>query len=274
MDSGMTDNSSEAETQKTAMLKIEQLMQVDDASINDFMLRSRSEILAILRSLLEHGTLMTVHFNQGHDFLMTSLLKLSTDNNSMVLDVGSNDEMNQRALASDKLICISNLDKVKIQFVLHGIRQIEYEGRPAFLVDIPKALLRLQRREYYRLTLPVLHPIKCILPFLKHDDSTINIEASILDISGGGIGIIAQSDSVELETGMMIPNCRIELPTVGTIVTSLRVRSVFEVTLRTGVRSKRSGCQFIDLPGKMQIMVQRYIIKMERERKAHEAGIL
>ncbi len=268
----MTENNSEAEMQKAALLKIE-LMQTEDPSNNDYMLRSRGEVLTILRSLLEKGTLMTVHFNQGYDFLMTSLLKISAESNSMVLDVGSNAEMNQRALASDKLICISNLDKVKIQFVLRGIKLIQHEGRPAFLASIPEALLRLQRREYYRLTLPVMHPVKCIIPFKNQHNHTINIEAKILDISGGGIGIIGQTDDVQLETGLLIPNCRIELPNVGTIITTLGVRSVFEVTLRSGVRSKRSGCQFMDLPGQMQIMIQRYIIKMERERKARESGM-
>jgi c-di-GMP-binding flagellar brake protein YcgR len=269
----MSEDSQEAETQKAALLKIE-LMQTDDASNDDYMLRSKSEVLTILRSMLKYGTLITVHFNQGQDFLMTSLLNIAADGKSLVFDVGSNAEMNKRALASDKLICISNLEKVRIQFVLHGIDLIEYEGRPAFLADVPKALLRLQRRENFRLALPLLQRIKCIIPLKNSAGSMIHMEANILDISGGGIGIIAQSADVELEAGMLIPDCRIELPNVGTILTSLRVRSVFEVTSRNGVRSKRSGCQFIDLSGQMQILIQRYIIKMERERKAHEAGML
>ena len=66
----------------------------------------------MLRSLLEHSSLMTAYFNQGHDFLMTSLLKIAPDGNTVVIDVSSNSEMNKRALTSDRLICVANLDKV------------------------------------------------------------------------------------------------------------------------------------------------------------------
>ena len=55
----------------------------------------------------------------------------------------------------------------------------------------------------------------------------------------------------------------------GTIV----VRSVFESVTRTGVKSKRAGCEFVKLPGSMLTLIQRYIIKVERERKARESGL-
>jgi len=35
----------------------------------------------------------------------------------------------------------------------------------------------------------------------------------------------------------------------------------------------RSGCQFIDLPGAMVNLIQRYIFKVERERKARAQGL-
>jgi c-di-GMP-binding flagellar brake protein YcgR len=48
---------------------------------------------------------------------------------------------------------------------------------------------------------------------------------------------------------------------------------VFEITLRSGARIKRAGCEFVKLPGQMSTLVQRYIIKVERERKARESGM-
>jgi len=36
---------------------------------------------------------------------------------------------------------------------------------------------------------------------------------------------------------------------------------------------RRAGCEFMNLPGPMQTLIQRYIIKIERERKAHESGL-
>lgn len=269
----MANSADEVDSHKTALLRIE-LMPTDDADNQDFMLRTRQEVTGVLRALIEHGPLISIHFDQGTDIFISTLLALSADGKNMVLDLGSKAETNERALSSEKLICISNLDKVKIQFVLRGLKLIQYKGRDAFLASVPEALLRLQRREFYRLTMPSIHPLKCVLPFEKPDHSLVNYTVKILDISGGGIGIIAQPDEIPLSTDMLFTNCRIELPDVGNITVALRIRSVFKVTLRNGTHHLRAGCQFTNLSGQMLIMIQRFIIKAERERKAREAGML
>lgn len=255
-----------------ALQKIE-LLQLDEQGHEEYMLRNRNEVLSILRAMLKDNSRMTVHFNEGQDYLMSTLLEVSADGNSMVLDVGNDATMNRSALASHKLICIANLDKVKIQFVLDGVRETKSGGQPAFLADVPKELLRLQRREYYRLTVPVVTPLRCQIPCLKPDGSTVRLEANILDISGGGVGIIAQMPGVELQAGMEFQNCRIDLPGVGIINVTLHISSVFDVTLRNGIHSRRSGCQFTNLSPQMENQIQRYIIKAERDRKARSAGL-
>lgn len=239
----------------------------------DYTLRARSEILGVLRALFDQGSLMTAYFNQGNDFLMTTLLKIADDGHTLVLDIGSNNEMNKRALTSDRLICVSNLDRVKIQFILDGVDSIQFEGRQAFLANTPQALLRLQRRDFYRLVMPVLQPLRCTIPLKTYDDSSKSMEVNVIDISGGGVGIIAKSEGVELDVDMLLENCRIDLPGVGMITVTMRIRSVYDVTLRTGARHKRAGCQFLDLPGQQQMLLQRFIIKAERERKARESGL-
>lgn len=266
----MTDQTPATEPPKTDPHRIE-LIQSEDG--RDYSLRSRPEILGVLRSMIERGSLMTAYFNQGTDFLMTSLLKIADDSRTLWLDVGSNGEMNKRALASDRLICVSNLDKVKIQFVLNGVDAVQFEGRAAFLANTPDSVMRLQRRDYYRLAMPVLHPLKCTIPTKSYDGSSQSIEVNVIDISGGGVGFVAKTDGVELSTDMLLPDCRIELPGIGVIVVTMRIRSVYEVTLRTGARHKRAGCQFIDLPNQQQTLLQRFIIKAERERKARESGL-
>jgi c-di-GMP-binding flagellar brake protein YcgR len=72
---------------------------------------------------------------------------------------------------------------------------------------------------------------------------------------------------------MELPTCDIGLPEVGTISAALRLRSVEEVISRSGARSKRAGCEFIKLSEPMATLIQRYIIKTERERKARESGM-
>ncbi|WP_160329881.1 flagellar brake protein [Sterolibacterium denitrificans] len=244
-----------------------------DEEEKDYTLRSRSEILAVLRSMIEHNALMTVYFNQGQDFMLSSLLQLAADGRTLVLDVGSSAEMNQRALAADRLICVSNLDKIKIQFVLNGVDALQFEGRPAFLANTPEILVRLQRRDFYRFVLPVLQSIRCSIPFKSYDGGLQPIEVNVIDISAGGIGFLSKSESLGLSTDMLLENCRIDLPEIGILTVNMRIRSLYEVTLLTGARHERAGCQFIGLTAKQEMQLQRYIIKAERERKARELGM-
>ena len=88
-----------------------ELEQLDDYS--QYLLHSRSEILAVLRSLVQKGALITVYFDQGRSFLLTSMLTVNADTQSFVLDLGSNAEMNERALKAEKLILTTVVDKVK-----------------------------------------------------------------------------------------------------------------------------------------------------------------
>ncbi|MBV2234764.1 MAG: flagellar brake protein [Sterolibacterium sp.] len=244
-----------------------------DEEERDFTLRSRSEILAILRSLIHHNALMTVYFNQGQDFMLSSLLHLAEDGRTLVLDVGSNADMNRRALSVDKLICVSNLDKVKIQFVLDGVDAVQYEGRPAFLANVPASLVRLQRRDTYRFVLPVLQPLRCSIPFVTYDGRLQPQEVSVIDISAGGIGFLSKSENIDLSTDMLLENCRLDLPEVGILTVNLCIRSLYEVVLLTGARHKRAGCQFIHLDSKQEMQLQRFIITAERERKAQALGM-
>ncbi|MDP1653636.1 MAG: flagellar brake protein [Rhodocyclaceae bacterium] len=249
-----------------------ELMQADDYS--RYLLHSKKEILFILRAMLDKGSLITVYFNQGNDFLLTTLLSVSTNGNSMLLDPGSNAEMNRKALESDKLVFIATHDKVKIQFTVKHLARTDYEGREAFRATIPDELLRLQRREFYRLTAPIAHPLLCSIPVNLADGTKSTIQSTVIDISGGGLGVMVPPEGVEFETDHLFENCRLELPEIGTILATLRVRSVFEFTLRSGAKNKRSGCEFVDLPGNMLTLIQRYIIRIERERKARETGMM
>lgn len=244
---------------------------LEPGDYSQFLLSARSEILFVLRALLPEASRITVYFNEGRDFLLTTLVAIEDD--AIILDYGSDSAMNRKALEADKLFCATQLDKVKIQFILRGVSAVSYEGRPAFRAAFPDTLLRLQRREFFRLTVPIARPLRCILPYLKEDGSRAQIEVKVVDISGGGLAVMSPPEDIGFHADAEFPNCRLELPEVGIIVATIKVCSVFEITLRNGSVIKRAGCQFKSLPGPMLTLVQRYIIKVERERKARETGM-
>lgn len=249
-----------------------ELEQSDDYS--KFLLYSKTEILFVIRSLIQKGAMVTVYFDQGRSFLLTSLLALGPDNSEFILDLGSDHEMNNRALAADKLIFSTAIDKVKIQFSLNKLAEASYEGRPAFRGALPETLLRLQRREYFRLSTPIASPIKCTVPMQRADGSALVVEAPLLDISGGGVGLMVHPEQAGLYAAeMTFDDCKISLPDEGVLVTTLRVRNAFEVTAKNGAHYVRVGCEFVELQGSRLTLIQRYITRVERERKARMSGL-
>lgn len=231
-----------------------------------FLVSSRQEILRILRGLAHRNELVSAFFNGGKELLLTSVLEVDAERGSLLLDYGSNEQLNQRILGSEKIIFVTSLDKVKVQFVSQGIAAATFEGRSAFRAPLPQQVLQLQRREYYRLTTPIINPLKCVVPL----EGGRLVEMPLTDIGGGGIGLmLGHPPGVELKTGELYPGCRIELPGIGVLEATLRVQNTFEVTLKNGNRTLRSGCQFVNMRPAMQALIQRYIIKLERERIAN-----
>ena len=73
--------------------------------------------------------------------------------------------------------------------------------------------------------------------------------------------------------GDIMNDCRMMLPEEGLLVVTLSVRNMFDVITRTGARHVRIGCEYVGLPSVRMTMVQRYITRIERERKARLSGM-
>lgn len=246
-----------------------EILQADEFS--QFLLYGKSEMLPVLRGLIEQVSQVTMMFNEGRDMVLTSLI--ACDEDRLVLDFGASMEMNRNALKAEKLFCVTQLGKVKIQFLLRGVTQIEVDRRPAFLAALPDSILRLQRREYYRLSTSIMQPLKCRIRLVDAGTAASPVEVNVADISGGGVCLAGLPLDLPLEANMVITDCSIELPEVGSISATLHLLWVTETTNRSGVRARRAGCEFVHLPGPMERLIQRYIMKIERERKARESGM-
>jgi c-di-GMP-binding flagellar brake protein YcgR len=237
-----------------------------DQDNSKFLVYNALEIVRILRGLAGRNELVSAFFNSGNDLMLTSVLQVDPNTNAVILDLGSNEELNRRIAASEKTIFVTALDRVKIQWVSTKIESTMFEGREAFRITIPDQILRLQRREYYRLPTPVASPLKCQVP----GSEGAVIQVALVDISAGGMGIvIPETTVVDFSAGEILPGCRVDLPGVGTAEFTLSVQSTWEVTMKNGSKSPRAGCRFIDMRPGIQAMIQRFIIKLERERIAH-----
>lgn len=247
---------------------------VDSDDIEKYLLRGKREIRQILQGLIDSRALITAQFSPGRQSFLTALVLLPEDSDSLILDASADERINQLAGSADSLVCMAQLDKIRIQFSLETPALVSHEGRAAFRAQQPAELLRLQRREFYRLQTPVTHTVSCQIPVLQADGRQVTLEARVIDISGGGVAVIVPPDDMPFSADTEFADCRLNLPDLGVINVRLKVRNLFRLTNRNGIEMMRAGCEFMDLPRNADSAIQRYILKVERDRSARERGRL
>ncbi|MGE0080842.1 MAG: flagellar brake protein [Thiohalomonadaceae bacterium] len=234
-----------------------------DEDPEQFRLRSREEIGRVLRDLIRHNELITAYYS-GSDFLLTTVLGVDMDKARIYVDVSTDESVNRRFAASDHLVFVGRHFQVRLQFTAPGATLTRFEGGPAFAVPFPDSMLRMQRREFYRLITPLVHRPQC--HFTTDDGRSIDVP--ILDISLGGIGIIepdADRDAL-WAPGNVIRNCQVDLPE-GCVMSDVEVRNRYTVALPGGKSQLRVGCRFLHLEPRMNSELQRYIHRIELERR-------
>lgn len=230
-----------------------------------FTLRSRPEIVAVLRSLAKQRSIVTVYFDQGREFILTTILAVNPDFHELVLDLGADARANKLLLRARHLEAVGYEGRIKVQFSANHAETTVHEGHSAFRMRIPGAVMRLQRRDCYRVQLLMGKPIKAHLqPFAGRPEQLH--EAGLVDISCGGLAMIMTTVDFPIKIGQVYPACSINLPGVGTVSAPLEITDVSDVALKNGTSQRRAGCRFINLPGPMQSMIQRYINQAERQR--------
>ncbi len=236
-----------------------------------YLVTRRAEILAVLRAVIAERSLASAYFDEGDAFLLTGLLAI--DGEGLIVDCSASADVNARALSASALTFVTTQAHVKVQFACGVPEQVDHEGRPAFRVGLPERLLRLQRREYYRLTTPVVDPPTCALRVCAGAAAEHEVTLHVINLSAGGLAIVAPPGELALEPGERFEDCVIALPRSVPIHLALCVRNAFEITLRNGIRMHRYGCQFAGAPAGAIAKIERYILETERGRKARDAGL-
>lgn len=239
-----------------------------------FILGSPQENLFYLRLLAKQRSIVTAYLNEGDTFFLSSFLAIDDDGDKIFLDPPANDGLDAQIQGAQKVTLVANLDRVKIQIRLSGLERTNYQSKSVLGVRFPVSVLRLQRREFFRLEPPVNTPIRCKLMAKRPDGTKTTLELPLSDISGGGLSLICATELGDLfPRDTLFQNCRLEIPGEGVIQVNLRVRKLIEISGRNGEHSLRIGCEFTNLPGTQLAFIERYITRVERERKARDTGL-
>ncbi len=225
---------------------------------------SRLEISQILRAIMRSNGLITASVG-GDDFFLTSIVSIDDESGHLMLECDREGRHAQRVLAKQRLLCNTTLDKIKIQFVCQQIEMALCEGRDAFKAALPQDLVRLQRRENYRVPTPIAAPVKCTLT-LPPGAPQATASLSLVDISCGGMAVVTPQDLFTPELGTVY-ECTLHLPGTTALRVQVQARNACVSKLPNGKAAQRSGLAFINLRESMLSTIQRYIMGLERQRK-------
>ena len=243
---------------KEIPLKIE-LFSNDEES--DYLISNHREIVSILQSIAQRKSRVALYYNEGNSMVLTMIL--AADENGVWIDATSNPLDNRIIERSKRIIFVTTHNQAKVQFVATDVMLGTYEEGPAFSLGLPRKLLRLQRRDYYRLVTPETNALKCIIRTVP-GQTHIQHEVTVMDISIGGVALVCEASGIELQPGMVYEHCQIDLPEVGKLEAAIEVKNTFEITDRNGKIKRRAGCVFVKPDGKTTMLLQRYVAQMQQ----------
>src|SRR5512142_651330 len=130
-------------------LKIEMLSNDEE---NDYLVTNPKEIISILQTIAQRKSRVALYYNEGNSMVLTMVL--AADENGVWVDASANPLDNRHIERSKRVIFVSTHNQAKVQFVAGDAMLGAYENAPAFSIALPRKLLRLQRRDFYRLVTP------------------------------------------------------------------------------------------------------------------------
>lgn len=228
-----------------------------------YTVQSPREILSLLRTIQQQNLLVNLSF-AGGEGVITTILAVDAERNLVVFDSARSELMNKRLSTAGQVDFSTSLNGVRISFSVPRAQLVRFDRRPAIMTAVPQEMIRLQRRDNFRVMMPVAKPSYCLIP-PQAELYRMHIRAAIIDLSCGGVAIAENEGALDMKIGDILTDCRLLLHEIEPVTVSLEVRNTALLTLHNGIRKTRLGCRFVDLPADLHSLLQRYILKLERE---------
>jgi len=238
---------------------------------------SRVEIVALLQRLRDAKVLVNAYHDVSRGYAVTAVLEVMQDQGLVVMDPPADEDAARHLFAAHHVTFVAFVDNIKMQFSADQVQSMVWQNIPAATIALPESVLRLQRREFFRVRPPMSRPAKCLIPCIDPSERPAKRAPAhgqhhfeslpVIDLSVGGLAMLACPKKLELPRGKKINDCFLDLPGVGSINLAVIVRHVDNKAHEDDTR--RLGCEFADLSPAARMALQRYVNKVEAEsRKA------
>lgn len=233
------------------------------SDLSSFSIQNSRQIISHLSLLVKNKCLLSARFGANNESYITTLLGINEKNNTVILDYGSKEDLNQRILNANKVAFDTDYNGIKVSFTGAGLKKITHKGESAFSMSIPKSLYWMQRREYYRVKSPLSKPSYCQL--IIEDRKPVNLKLYDISLTGFAMLNVSKEISDLMIPGKKIAQSKLILSEVGEGAISFEICAKYIINPDKLQKIQKIGCKFINLTRSVEETIQRYMQQIQRE---------
>lgn len=207
--------------------------------------------------------MLSARFGANNESYITTLIGINEKDNTVVLDYGSKEDLNQNILNASKVAFDTDFNGIKVSFVGTGLKKITHKGDSAFSMPIPKSLYWMQRREYYRVKSPLTKPSYCQL--IIENKKPVNLRLYDISLTGFAMLNVSKEVSDLMIPGQKIAQSKLILSEAGEGVVSFEICAKYIINPDKLQKIQKIGCRFINLTRSVEETIQRYMQQIQRE---------
>lgn len=231
-----------------------------------YLVHNLKEIIQILADLSKRKTMIKASFNRGDDECLTTIIEVDEENHAVYLDIGLDEDFNSSLLLSSHVVFLRD-DGVRIKWISDKISVVSMTGGKAIKIALPAKVVRMQRRDFFRVPTPILNPVPCQIPIPNEvsADTENLLELTLVDVSLGGVGVMANDPlHPALVEGASFDSCKISFPDVGMANLKLQVKNIMPMPVKSGAIKYRIGLQYIEPSRGNEGLIHKYTFDLER----------
>lgn len=234
----------------------------DQKLLQEFSLSAAPTVRKLLTSIEDDEHEIYVHLQADHTQFVTEILNIDWNAGLIWLGTPYEKSLSANCSANTAYVMISFPDGVKIQFAGIGILQSEYQNADALRIAIPKSVVRLQRRNYFRVMAD-----EELNSQVKLDVPSTQGTASLIDISLAGCGFTVPGKPSFHKSGDLLKDVRLTLPDgEGSMLVELVIRNVKGLIDEPNL--VQLGCEMKMLEKGAERRLQRLLLATERRQRS------
>ncbi|MGR8931492.1 MAG: flagellar brake protein [Gammaproteobacteria bacterium] len=235
----------------------------------DYIVKNAKMVFKHFNELVTNKCLISAHFGDRNASFLTTIIDLDEKQKTINLDCAPSDNLDQQLLSSDKVLFRTELEGIKVSFSGKGIKKINTDGEWVLSMPIPDSIFWMQRRQFYRVKIPLSHNNSyCKLTF-RIDDEEITESFRLYDLSIAGFSLLNPNPkwAEQLQPGAEFADCTLRLHNGNQGYVSFVVKNNVQIRSSPLAVQDKIGCLFHPLTPSFESNVQRYMQDIELQQK-------